>query len=291
MKILITGANGQLGQCLQDVLRPTSHSIVALGSAELDITSEAAVQERLAAEQPDVVINAAAYSAVDRAEEEETLAFAVNADATDHLASAASNVDALFIHVSTDYVFDGTATEPYSEEATTHPLSVYGKSKLAGEQAASRADKHYIVRTAWVFSEYGNNFLKTMLYLGAERDRLSIVNDQIGTPTCAKELAAALVLLAEQRDAPSGIYHFSGGETCSWFDFADAIFAAAKEQGTLATVPALTPIPSSEYPTLAPRPAYSVLSSNKLAQYIGVHGRGDWRKALTPVVQTLTDSK
>lgn len=285
MKVVITGAEGQLGRCLQERLSNTPHQVFPLSRRDLDITDPKAVLDRMVAIDPDVIINAAAYTAVDKAETDREAAWAVNATAVENLASAANNVSALFMHVSTDYVFDGSSSRPYKEADPVNPTGVYGASKLAGEKAAEQAERNIIVRTAWVFSEYGNNFLKTMVRLAGERDSLSIVNDQTGTPTYAGDLAAALVQLLEASPA-NGVYHFSGGEECTWFDFASAIFALCEELSEGFTMPQLAPISSSEFPTPARRPAYSVLDGQRLWQEASVSA-GNWRTALLPVCKKV----
>ena len=285
MKVVITGADGQLGRCLQDRLSNTPHQVFPMSRRDLDITDPKAVLDRMVAIDPDVIINAAAYTAVDKAESDRETAWAVNAKAVENLASAANNVSALFVHVSTDYVFDGSSSRPYKEADPVNPTGVYGASKLAGETAAQQAERYIIVRTAWVFSEYGHNFLKTMVRLAGEKDSLSIVNDQTGTPTYAGDLAAALVQLSETPPA-NGVYHFSGGEACTWFDFACAIFATCEEVSRCFTTPQLAPISSSEFPTPAHRPAYSVLDGRRLWQEASVSA-GDWRIALLPVCKKV----
>ncbi|KEF31643.1 dTDP-4-dehydrorhamnose reductase [Marinobacter nitratireducens] len=285
MKVVITGADGQLGQCLQDRLSNTPNKVFPLSRRGLDITDTEAVLDHIVAIDPDVIINAAAYTAVDKAESDTEAAWAVNAKAVENLASAANNVSALFVHVSTDYVFDGSSSSPYKEADPVNPTGVYGASKLAGEKAAQQAERHIIVRTAWVFSEYGHNFLKTMVRLAGERDSLSIVNDQTGTPTYAGDLAAALVHLSEALPA-NGVYHFSGGEACTWFDFARAIFATCEELSEGFNMPQLTPISSSEFPTPVRRPAYSVLDGQRLKEEASVSA-GDWRIALLPVCKKV----
>lgn len=277
MKVMITGAHGQLGRCLQDRLAGSDHEVVAVGRAELDITNAGSVSSFVSDAKPDVIINAAAYTAVDKAESERDLAFSVNRDAVANLAKAANQVGALLVHVSTDYVFDGTSSRPYQETDAVNPMGVYGESKLAGEKAAQQAQRHVTVRAAWVFSEYGNNFLKTMIRLGRERDSLSVVDDQIGTPTYAGDLAGVLIGLAELQPE-HGIYHFNGGAACSWFEFAEAIFSVCSELSESFLSPKVSPISTSEFPTPARRPAYSVLGAGKLAA-TGIEA-GDWRAAL-----------
>lgn len=272
MNILLTGANGQLGRCLQDRF-PASWQIIATDAETLDITDQQQVQVFVEQIKPDAIINAAAYTAVDKAEQDVVLAQQINELGALYLAQQAAQLQIPFIHVSTDYVFKGDSDQPYLETDPVDPQSVYGKTKLAGEQAVLNADpKAIIVRTAWVFSEYGNNFVKTMLRLGKEREELSIVSDQIGSPTYAGEIAQAIIQLlvqltnAQKSDSMlRGIYHFTGQEVMSWFDFATLIFAQAQQCNLIDKLPKLNPIPTSSYPTPANRPAYSVLCCDKIA--------------------------
>lgn len=283
MRFLITGGEGQLGRCLSDRLKVTVHEFLALGRSGLDITDAQAVKAAVKSYHPDVIINAAAYTAVDRAETEPKLAWCINAEAVDYLAEAANAVGALLIQVSTDYVFDGQSSKPYIESDLVNPLCVYGASKLEGEEAATHSQRFLIVRTAWLFSEYGTNFVKTMLSLGAEREQLSIVADQLGMPTYAGHLADGLIKMAEA-GVPSGVYHFAAGKACSWFEFAEAIFRVACNLLSTYRAPELSPIASTEYPTPAQRPSFSVLSSEKLETEIGSLGDG-WMSALPEVIR------
>ncbi|KFF63541.1 dTDP-4-dehydrorhamnose reductase [Pectobacterium brasiliense] len=281
MKILLTGANGQLGRCFQDRL-PTEWKILATDTAELDITDLARVEEIVKHFQPDAIVNAAAYTAVDKAESEPELAEKINVTGPENLAVVASKQGIRLVHVSTDYVFDGNATEPYSEDSATNPLSVYGKTKLAGEQAVAKASPEaIIVRTAWVFSEYGNNFVKTMLRLAKERDTLSVVNDQRGCPTYAGDLAQAIISLLE-KNAEGGIYHYCGDEEVSWYEFAQAIFSTAVQKALLSKAPTLTPITTAQYPTPAHRPSYSTLAGEKI-KALGITF-SDWESALKKTI-------
>ncbi|MDC9818998.1 dTDP-4-dehydrorhamnose reductase [Pectobacterium polonicum] len=281
MRILLTGANGQLGRCFQDRL-PVGWEILATDSAELDITDLERVEEVVKNFQPDSIVNAAAYTAVDKAESEPELAAKINVIGPENLAIVASKQDIRLVHVSTDYVFDGNATEPYREDSATNPLSVYGKTKLAGEQAVAKASlEAIIVRTAWVFSEYGNNFVKTMLRLAKERDTLSIVNDQRGCPTYAGDLAQAIISLLE-KNAEGGIYHYCGDKEVSWYEFAEEIFAAAMKKAVLNKAPVLTPITTIQYPTPAYRPAYSTLAGDKI-KALGIN-LSDWHSALSTTI-------
>ncbi|MGG2140212.1 dTDP-4-dehydrorhamnose reductase [Symbiopectobacterium sp. RP] len=277
MRVLLTGANGQLGRCFQDRL-PADWQILATDSAELDITVLAQVTATVSAFKPDAIVNAAAYTAVDKAESEVELAERINAAGPANLADVVAQHGIRLVHVSTDYVFDGNASTPYTEASPTNPLSVYGITKLAGERAVSAAAPDaIIVRTAWVFSEYGNNFVKTMLRLGKDRDALSIVDEQRGCPTYAGDLAQAIIALLQQ-NAAGGIYHYSGDKEVSWFEFAQAIFAVAVQKAVLSKAPTLTPITTAQYPTPAHRPTYSTLAGNKI-KALGIT-LSDWQSAL-----------
>jgi len=285
MKILVTGANGQVGYCLQQQLRAQGWEFIALTRAELDISDATAVNACVAHTRPDVIINAAAYTAVDKAEQEPALAYAINRDGPANLARAANNIGAAILHISTDYVFAGDATGSYQESDNTAPQGVYGHSKLEGEQAVATAnDKHIIVRTAWVFGEHGNNVVKTMIRLGSNRDSLGIVADQEGGPTYAGDIAKALLIIVKHYAAgkatPWGIYHYSGLPHISWFGFAQHIFAEV-EQANLypENIPQLNAITTADYPTPAKRPANSRLNCSKLEQAFGI-SPSDWQAAL-----------
>ena len=282
MNILITGANGQVGRELVARLQDRA-TILAAGRDTLDITDPAAVERTVAAFRPDVIINAAAYTAVDKAESDPAAAYAVNRDAVRHLAQAAAAHNAVLLHISTDYVFDGTAEAPYRETDPVNPQSVYGKSKLAGEQAAAACPRHIILRTAWVFGAHGGNFVKTMLRLGRERDSLGIVADQYGAPTPAAAIADALVAIADAVRQPDfanwGVYHYSGSPYTSWHGFAERIFQAAAAQGILPAVPELKAIATADYPTPARRPANSRLDCGKIRRVFGIEA-ANWQAAL-----------
>jgi dTDP-4-dehydrorhamnose reductase len=256
MRLLVTGAAGMLGT---DVVAAASaaHEVVAFARAELDITDAEAVRAALRDTRPDALINCAAYTNVDGAETDEAVATAINGDGAGHLAAAAAEVGAHIVHVSTDYVFAGDATEPYPEDAPTGPIGAYGRSKLAGEEAvrAAAPDSHSIVRTAWVFGPHGKNFVDTMLKLGATRDELSVVEDQLGCPTFTGHLAQALAQIAEQRTG--GTLHVAGGGQCTWRELAQATFEHA---GLTVTV---HPTTTAAFGAPAPRPAYSVLGSTR----------------------------
>ena len=281
MKILLTGANGQLGRCFQDRL-PAHWQIWSTDASKLDITDLKQVEAAVAHYQPDAIVNAAAYTAVDKAESESALAEKVNVTGPHNLASVAHEQGIRLVHISTDYVFDGNATTPYVESSTTNPLSVYGKTKLAGELAVIKATpESIIVRTAWVFSEYGNNFVKTMLRLAKERDALSIVADQKGCPTYAGDLAQAIISLLE-KNAESGIYHYCGDKEVSWYEFAEEIFKAASKKNAISCIPTLVAISGEEYPTPAKRPKYSVLSCSKINS-LNIH-QSNWLKRINDMI-------
>ena len=285
MKVLVTGSNGQVGYCLVQQLRQQNADFLALDRDQLDITQRKAVCQTVSDYCPDIIINAAAHTAVDKAESEAEQAFAINRDGAAYLAEAAQQIGAAMLHISTDYVFDGQATQPYTETDATAPQGVYGQSKLAGEQAVLAAcSRSIILRTAWVFGEHGHNFVKTMLRLGRERDSLGIVSDQHGAPTYAGDIAAALLHIAHHitqgKPTEYGIYHFSGKPYVSWYQFAEAIFQQAQQQGILANTPQLLAIATPDYPTPAKRPANSCLQLDKIQQAFGI-SPSDWQQALT----------
>ena len=276
--VLVTGAGGQLGREL--VLSAGSGvDCIALARCDLDTGDPVAIGKCLDKAQPQLLINAAAYTAVDKAESEPELALKVNAEAPGHLAAACAVRGVRMIHVSTDFVFDGEATRPYLPNASTSPLSEYGRGKLAGELAVMEAfPGALIVRTGWVYSRFGSNFVKTMLRLMAERDELAVVCDQVGTPTWARGLAQALWAAAD-RPQLQGIYHWSDEGVCSWFDFARAIYQEGRALGLLSAELEIKPIPGSSYPTPAHRPAYSVLDKTSSWQDFEIPGVA-WREQL-----------
>lgn len=283
MKLLITGRNGQVGQALVQQAAAQNFQIAAYDRDTLDITDRAAVLHTVEREQPAVIINAAAYTAVDKAESEAEATHAANATGPENLAIAAQAHGAALLHLSTDYVFNGQTPRPYRETDAPDPQTVYGKSKLAGEQAIQAAcPRHLILRTAWVFGEHGDNFVKTMLRLGRERSSLGIVADQTGAPTYASDIAAALLHLAERTqtaNCPYGLYHFSGSPYVSWYQFAEAIFRAAQEQHLLPNIPQLTPLTTADYPTPARHPADSRLDCGKIQHAFGLPP-SNWQRAL-----------
>ncbi|MUJ26433.1 dTDP-4-dehydrorhamnose reductase [Aliivibrio fischeri] len=288
MRVLITGCYGQVGHCLTEQLADEESTIVlALDRDQLDITNQDAVNTIVDDFQPTIIINAAAHTAVDKAEEEVDLSYAINRDGPSYLAQAAQRVGAVMLHISTDYVFEGNKVGEYQETDATNPQGVYGESKLAGEIAVANAcDKHIILRTAWVFGENGNNFVKTMLCLGATRNELSIVGDQFGGPTYAGDIAHALIQIAKRitqgDEVEYGVYHYSGLPHVSWFEFAEAIFDAAVEQKVISNKPSLTSITTDQYPTPAKRPSNSRLSTDKITNNFGVKA-SCWTAALNNI--------
>ena len=267
MKVLVTGAGGQLGQALQPSAPAGAH-VVALGHADLDIGDAAKVAAVISLGAFDLVINAAAYTAVDKAESDEWTAYRINGEGPGHLAAACHAARTRFVHVSTDFVFNGRGGVPYLPDQETDPLGVYGASKLAGEKSALAADPlALIVRTAWVYGTTGHNFVRTMLRLMAERDEVRVVADQIGTPTFAGGLADALWALAAA--GAGGIHHWTDSGAASWYDFAVAIQEEAVELGLLSRAVPVIPIATADYPTPARRPHYSVLNKSSAIQLVG----------------------
>lgn len=281
MKALITGAHGQVGRALQ-ATAPAGFEVVALASADLDIGNADAVATRVASTRPDVILNAAAYTAVDKAESDAEAALRVNGDAAGILAKAARSVGARLVHISTDFVFDGQSSSPYAVDAPVNPLGVYGRTKLAGEQAAG--PDALIVRTAWVYGSTGANFVRTMLRLMAERDEVRVVADQIGTPTAAGSLAQALWAL--HAAGAKGLFHYTDSGAASWYDFAVAIQEEAFALGLLDRRVPVIPIATSDYPTPARRPAYSVLDKSRALAVLGGPAP-HWRTNLRLVLEEI----
>ena len=285
IRLLVTGSKGQVGSCLVQQGSRLQWQVLAVDRDELDICNQAAVLEAVHSFKPHVIINAAAHTAVDRAESEVDASFAINRDGAAYLAEAAQQVGAVFLHISTDYVFAGNKDGLYVESDPVDPQGVYGTSKLAGEVAvAEHCVRHLILRTAWVFGEHGNNFVKTMLRLGSQRDSLGVVADQFGGPTYAGDIAAALLAMAQQALQPDfmdwGIYHFAGEPHVSWHEFATTIFSAGVAQGLLAQSPLVNPIATADYPTPAKRPANSRLDCSRIHAVFGIMP-SDWQAALS----------
>jgi dTDP-4-dehydrorhamnose reductase len=294
MRVLITGALGQVGKELM-LCAPKDWQVHGLGSHELDISDLQQVITATQSLQPELIINAAAYTAVDKAESDSQRADAVNHLGAVNLAKAAQQLNCPLLHISTDYVFSGNHTQPYTEQDTPAPNSVYGTTKWRGEQAIHALCKqHIILRTSWVFGLHGNNFVKTMLRLGQERDALSIVADQVGGPTSARSIAQALWQIAEQYkntgNSVWGTYHFSGAPTCSWYDFASEIFKQASALQLIEKAPTLSPIKTIDYPTPAQRPAYSVLDNSKINQQLNI-AQSDWITELSLMLHALKDAQ
>lgn len=284
-KIVVIGSKGQLGNELQDLSGQYDYEYFFYDKDELDITQQAEVEKKMQELQPQFLINCAAYTAVDKAESDEEICYAINADAVGYLAKACKDNNTRFVHISTDYVFDGTATEPYKETDITNPQNVYGQSKLAGEkEAVHNNPEAIIIRTSWVYSVYGNNFVKTMLRLMQSRPELNVVSDQYGSPTYAADLAQAIMNIVENKGWYPGIYHYSNEGIITWFDFAQAIRDIAQLNCTI------HPISTEQYPTPAARPHYSVLDKTKMQQTFGIELR-DWRDSLQLCLQQLSVTK
>ncbi len=289
MRVLVTGARGQLGTELARTL-PAGVELKGFDLPELDITSASAVDEAVRAFRPDAVINAAAYTAVDRSEQEKALAFAVNAEAVGNLARAARACSARFVHVSTDYVFDGESGRPYRPGDQTRPLGAYGETKLAGERQAMVASsgEAAVVRTAWLYSAHGQNFVKTMLRLMREKPEVRVVADQLGSPTWARELALALWTLLSSPGV-RGVLHWTGAGAASWYDFAVAIQEEALALGLLDKAVPVIPIRTEDYPTPARRPPCSVLDKSETWKLLGRRSR-HWRAELRDMLAELKES-
>ncbi len=284
MNILVTGSNGQLGSDIKDLSKDyKSFNFIFTDYQELDITSKLDVEAFFAVNEVDYIINCAAYTAVDLAEKEEVKAFKLNAYAVKFLVEVAQEYQSKFISISTDYVFDGTATEPYRTDAQTKPQSTYGRSKELGEKFALEYGKSLIIRTSWLYSTHGNNFVKTMLRLGKERDELGIVSDQIGSPTYAKDLAKAILDIIEYSEKNKfipGIYHYANKGAISWFDFTKKIFEIKQID---CNVNAIT---TADYPTPAKRPAYSVFDTSKIVETYNVK-IPNWEDSLKECLNNL----
>ena len=289
MRLLVTGRAGQIGGALTATPHPAGVDILGFDRAGLDITDRAAVDAALISTGPDLVVNAAAYTAVDKAESEPAAAFTANRDGPAVLAAACAERSLPLIHISTDYVFDGTKAGPYTEDDAVNPLGVYGSSKAAGERVVrERLDRHIILRTAWVYGTRGHNFVKTMLRLGRERDELTVVSDRFGCPTAAADIAAAMVEIARQvldgRFNAWGTYHYCGAGATSWHGFAEAIFELALPY--TGRRPRIKAVTAAEYSMPAWRPANSVLDCSRLTRTFGITPK-PWRDSLASVIREL----
>lgn len=283
-KILVTGGKGQLAQCIKDLAENlNAFHFIYVDIDELDITDQSAVYRFFETNEVKYCINCAAYTAVDKAENDSENAFLVNVKGPLNLARACSKNEAVLIQVSTDFVFDGFQSSPYNEEDDTNPISEYGRTKLEGEKVISSTLKEYfIIRTAWLYSEYGHNFTKTMLRLGIEKDMLHVVADQIGTPTYAGDLAKILISIVIQNPTVYGTYHYSNEGVASWYDFAKAIFELKKVDCKV------LPITSADYPTPAKRPAYSVMDKSKIKEVLNIE-IPYWRDSLKECLLIIKD--
>lgn len=288
-RILVTGINGQLGQELQKNLA-SSAEVIGVGRERVDFSQPETLRQIIAEVKPDMVINSAAYTGVDKAESEFDLAMAINGQAPGIIAEECQKLGSRLIHISTDYVFDGTKSYPYQDTDFTNPLSAYGKTKLAGELAIrNNCEDRVIIRTAWVYGVGGKgNFVKTMLRLGSDKEEIRVVADQIGSPTWTGDLANAIASLSD--DAPPGTYHYTNSGVASWYDFAVAIFEEASQLGWNLKVQRVIPITTEEYPTPAKRPAYSVLSCAKIAAVLGTYPP-HWRQGLRQMLKDFSQSK
>lgn len=292
MKILVLGSEGQLGRCLYDQLINTDYQVLFASRSNIDLSKEKLLRNKIISIKPDIVINAAAFTAVDEAENNPNEANLINHFAVANIANTCNDIGAYIIHISTDYVFDGSARSPYKEDDKTNPNSIYGKSKLDGEIAIQTSGaKYLIIRTAWVFCEYGNNFLKTILKHGNIKDELNIVGDQTGCPTYAQDIAKAIISILPtiaSNKLGSGIFHFCGDHSCTWYEFARAIFYEAQAIG-LKTPQYVNSIKTSDYPTLAARPKYSVLECSKIKNTFNINP-SDWREEIKNVVKIVRNS-
>lgn len=289
MKILLTGSNGQVARAFLAVA-PPSMQVAAVSHAELDIGDAAAVDSLLESLRPDAVVNAAAYTAVDRAESEPDAARRANEAGPANLARAAARIDSRLVHLSTDFVFDGASSSPYKPQDSTNPLGVYGASKLAGEAAVRDAlpARSLILRTSWVYDAHGRNFVRTMLRLMRERDTVSVVADQVGTPTAAFSIAQA-ICAALERPSVTGIHHWSDAGVASWYDFAVAIAEEWVSAGKATVVARVIPIGTADYPTPARRPRFSVLDKTSTCSALGLSPR-HWRQNLRQVIGEISNA-
>lgn len=280
--VLVTGSGGQLGMCIKEVTKFTKEiAFIFTNSDELDITNKDKVFSFFVDNNIDYCINCAAYTLVDKVESEVEKATKINIEGVRNLAEICKENNVILIHISTDFVFEGTKTTPYLETNSTNPQSIYGSTKLQGEEVIkSILEKHFIIRTSWLYSEYGNNFMKTMLKLGKEKEELSVVNDQSGTPTYAGDLAEVIMKFIENSDIPFGTYHYSNKGVTTWYEFAKEIFTESKISIKL------KPITTNQYPTAAKRPKYSALDSSKIRKVLNIE-ISFWKKSLKIVLKKI----
>jgi len=286
MKIMVLGREGQMARCLAEKGRDHPElDLIFTSRQDVDLSSNGSAAAAIASLRPDFVINAAAYTAVDKAEEEPALAFRINGEAAGEAAAAARTIGAPIVHLSTDYVFDGQASEPYPEDAPTNPLSVYGRSKLAGEESVRAANpNHLILRTAWVYSPFGRNFVKTMVAAARDRDTLTVVADQQGRPTSASDLAGAILQIVERRAGLGETWHLAGSGSASWFDLASEVMAHCRRLGLPSAD--VRPVTTADWPTKAARPPYAVLDCTKAERDLGIV-LPDWRQSVADTVERL----
>ncbi len=289
MSILLIGNQGQLGAELEQILKAKNEELIVVDRTQVDLTNSEQIRQIIQENKPNVIINCAAYTAVDKAESEPEIANLVNAIAPQIMAEEAAKLDSFLIHISTDYVFNGAKNKAYLETDETAPLGVYGNTKLAGETAIkNNCDKFIIIRTAWVYGIYGKgNFVKTMLRLGQDREELKVVADQIGSPTWTYDLAEAIAqILPKLAPEIAGIYQYTNSGVCSWYDFAVTIFEEAEKLGFPLKIKKVIPITTEEYPTPAKRPAFSVLSTRKISAILG-ENPPHWRSSLQKMLTNL----
>ena len=288
MRILVTGRDGQVARSLAECAGESAHDLVFAARPDFDLADPDSIRRTVADVRPDLILSCAAYTAVDRAEDEPDLAMAINGAAPGIITDAAAELGAPVIHLSTDYVFDGSGTRPWREEDAVAPLGVYGRTKLAGERALAASDARWaVVRTAWVYSPFGHNFVKSMLRLAGDRDELGVVSDQHGNPTSALDIARALLAMADRSDDEAvwnRVYHFAGSGDASWADFAEAVFAISAEAGGPSA--RVNRIGTADFPTKARRPANSRLDCDAFFERFGYRAP-HWRASLEPVVRRL----
>ncbi len=290
MKILILGSDGQLGKSLKQYLKKTNYKCYFFNRDELDINNKTLLNKKFISIKPNIIINTCAYTNVDKAEENFNEANNVNNLSVGMLAKQCLNNDCFLIHISTDYVFDGLSEIPYKENDKKNPLGVYGRTKLDGENKILESDcKFCIIRTSWLFSEFGNNFLKTILNLASKKNEISVISDQIAAPTYSGDISKAIIIILpfiKNGDITNEIFHYSGKTFCSWYEFAKNIIQIAKEEKILKKTPVLKAIPTSEYPALAKRPLNSSLSSEKMCTQFSIKP-SDWKKGVKKVIRSF----